>query len=251
MDPEFGTTLEQLGKAAQELGRNLRERANACEQLKAAGYPLLYEVSAFSSFDWVSDFWRGMRGTMLDMRRIPDKLLATIEMLTPLVIASVIAGSKKTGNPRVFIPLHRGARAFMSNKDFETFYWPSLKTIIEALVNVGIQPMPFFEGDYTPRLEYLAELPKGKVLIHFDRTDAIQAREILGDRLCIKGNVPASLLITGTPNKVDQWCKNLIEAFDGRGLIMGGAVVGIPDEAKPENVKAMVDACHKYSPASR
>jgi uroporphyrinogen-III decarboxylase len=111
--------------------------------------------------------------------------------------------------------------------------------------------MSFFEGDYTPRLEYLAELPKGKVLIHFDRTDAIQAREILGDRLCIKGNVPASLLITGAPSKVDQWCKNLIEAFDGHGLIMGGAVVGIPDEAKPENVKAMVDACHKYGPARR
>jgi len=250
MDPQFGSTLERLIKAAKEQERYLKGQKKACEQLKAAGFPILYEVLGMVPFDFISDFWRGMRGTMLDMRRNPDKLLSAIELLTPIFISDTVASFKKIGNPRILIPLHRGSAAFMSNKDFETFYWPGLKTTIEELVKEGMQPMPFFEGDYTPRLEYLTELPRGKVLVHLERTDAIKAHEVLGDRLCIKGNIPASLLIAGTPEKVDQWCKNLIEAFDGRGLVMGGAVA-IPADAKPENVRAIAEACHKYGPAHR
>jgi hypothetical protein len=41
-----------------------------------------------------------------------------------------VSASKASGNPGVFIPLHRGAHGFMSLKQFETFYWPSLKKLI-------------------------------------------------------------------------------------------------------------------------
>ena len=33
----------------------------------------------------------------------------------------------------------------------------------------------------------------------FDRTDMFKAKKVLGDNACIAGNVPASLLVTGTP----------------------------------------------------
>jgi hypothetical protein len=52
----------------------------------------------------------------------------------------------------------------MSLKQFETFYWPGLKAVILALVEKGMTPGIFLEGDYTARLEYLLELPRGKVL---------------------------------------------------------------------------------------
>ena len=58
--------------------------------------------------------------------------------------------------------LHRGADGFMSLNQFETFYWPGLKKIILALIDAGLTPFVFFEGDFTSRLEYLTELPKGK-----------------------------------------------------------------------------------------
>ena len=59
--------------------------------------------------------------------------------------------------------------------------------------------------------------------------------------------VPASLLITSTPDDVDAYCKKLIQKVGkGGGLILGGAT-GIPDEAKVENVIAMAESVKKYA----
>jgi uroporphyrinogen-III decarboxylase len=59
--------------------------------------------------------------------------------------------------------------------------------------------------------------------------------------------VPTSLLITGTPEEVDQYCKTLIaKVGKGGGFILDGAA-SIPDEAKPENVMAMAKSVQKYA----
>ena len=50
------------------------------------GFPLHFGVVTFPAFDWISDALRGMRGTMLDMYQVPDKLLALIDMFTPLTL---------------------------------------------------------------------------------------------------------------------------------------------------------------------
>ena len=104
-----------------------------------------------------------------------------------------------TGIPRQFIPMHKGAGGFMSDEQFAKFYWPTFKALIEECVAAGITPMPLFEGDYTPRLKFLAELPPGKVAAHFDRIDRKKFKEVCGDVLCFWGNVPSSLLVTGHP----------------------------------------------------
>jgi uroporphyrinogen-III decarboxylase len=133
----------------------------------------------------------------------------------------------------------------MSLKQFDMFYWPYLMKIVNALVDKGYTPEIFFEGDYTKRLEYLTELPKGKCIARFDRTDMARAKEVLNGHICIQGNVPSSLLQTSDPEGVVQYCKWLIDVVgkDG-GYIMGtGSVV---DEVKPENLKAMVDFTREY-----
>ena len=99
----------------------------------------------------------------------------------------------------------------MSLKQFETFYWPSLKKMIVTMIDEGLTPCPFFEGDYTSRLEYLAELPKGKILGLFDSTDPAKAKEILGETMCISGMMPLSLLQTGTPESIKEYAKKLID----------------------------------------
>jgi len=245
--PEFVECMKSLMKAGWELRKFYATLDKLEQELKDLGFPMLFGPSpALSPFDQVSHQLRGMRGSMLDMHRNPDKLLQAIDLYTPLIIENAISGAKMSGNPRVFMPLHRGSKIFMSNEQFEKFYWPSLKKVIVSLIDAGLTPMPLFEGDYTPRLEYLKELPKGKVIAHFDRADIFKAKEILSDHMCIKGNVPTSLLCTGTPRQVEKYCKKLIDIVgEGGGFIMDGAC-GIPSEAKLENVKAMTETTKKY-----
>ena len=71
---------------------------------------------------------------------------------------------RMVGTDFCFTALHRGADGFMSLKQFEKFYWPGLKTVLLGLIDKGLIPLVFWEGTWDQRLEYLRELPKGKVL---------------------------------------------------------------------------------------
>lgn len=245
--PPIAAMLGKLIEIGEEMNKCNAVQGKLIQDLAAAGYPLITFAFAEAPFDWVSDMFRGLRGVMLDMHRQPDKLKAAIDVFTPFAIQSAVMAAKMSGNTRIFIPLHRGAGGFMSNKQFEEFYWPGLKSLMLALIDEGLLPMPYLEGDYTPRLSYLQELPAGKVLGHFDVVDLKKAKEMIGDTMCFWGNVPAQTLVTGTPEKVKDYVKRLIDIFgDNGGLIIDGAVDGVPPESKPENVEAMMEAALEY-----
>jgi uroporphyrinogen-III decarboxylase len=135
----------------------------------------------------------------------------------------------------------------MSRKQFEKFYWPGLKKAMLKTIELGYIPMPFCEGAYGDRLEYFLEMPKGKVVVLLDLTDMFRAKDILKDHSCLMGNVPASLLQIGTPQDVDNYCKKIIEVCGkGGGFILShGSSI---DEAKPENIRTMIESVKKYNP---
>jgi uroporphyrinogen-III decarboxylase len=181
----------------------------------------------------------------MDMYRQPDMVLKAIERITPLAIKQGLNGANFHGNPIVFIPLHKGADGFMSDEQFRTFYWPGLKAVILGLADEGCVPLLFAEGGYNSRLEYLKELPKGRCLWIFDRTDMTRAKEIIGDTICIGGNVPAGLIMTGTSDQVKDYCKNLIDVAgkDGGYIMAMGTSM---DEGKPDTLHAMIDFTKEY-----
>jgi uroporphyrinogen-III decarboxylase len=134
----------------------------------------------------------------------------------------------------------------MSLKQFETFYWATLKKLILATTDMGLVHVPFYEGNWEQRLEYLLELPKGKTIARFALTDLKRAKEVLGGHTCIMGGVPHSLLQTASPSEVEEYVKKLIETVGKGGGFILTASTGLTNEAKPENVKAMIDAARKY-----
>jgi hypothetical protein len=248
---EFRKLARTLLKAGEEQEKWQRSTGNLEEEAAILGLPPHGHMGGAGGapFDMISDFYRGMRGAMLDMFRHPDELIAACDKLLEWRLERAMpADPKRRGNPkRVFIALHRGAEGFMSKKQFEKFYWPGLKKAMLKTIELGFVPMPFCEGAYGDRLEYFLELPKGKVVCHFDLTDMFKAKEVLKDHVCIMGNVPSSLLQVGTPDEVDEYCKKLIKVCGkGGGFILtNGSSI---DEAKDENIRAMVDSSKKYSP---
>ncbi len=196
-------------------------------------------------YDVLGDKVRGME-IMTDLYRRPDKVKKACEAIVPyLITLGRITGGFAPKYPVMFY-LHRGNVPFMTLEHFEEFYWPTFKETVLGVVEAGHLVRFYTEGDWGHNLEYLNELPKGKVIIHLDRTDIVKAKEIIGDNLCIEGNIPTPLLALGTPNKVEEYVKKICEeCMEGGGFIMDGAG-GIPDEAPLENVKAMNEATLKY-----
>ena len=176
--PDILEMLEKF-RVAGELQVKWQTRdANFTEEMAELGFPSYNTpaMMAAAPFDMISDFLRGMRGAMLDMFRVPDKLLEACDMLCKETIQMIKANPAPTdaGIKRVFMASHRGADGFMSLPQFERFYWPTLKKVLLALVDAGWTPCPFFEGTWgDERLEYIRELPRGKILCHFGTHTAL------------------------------------------------------------------------------
>ena len=136
----------------------------------------------------------------------------------------------------------------MSQKQFETFWWPSFRKMMIGLIDAGIIPMPLWEADCTKRLEMIRDIPPGKCIYWFERTDMVRAFEVLGDVVALRGNISPSLLTTGKPEEVDAAVSHLADNVFHKGgkLILDGAF-GIPDETPVENVRAMFAAARKYA----
>lgn len=211
------------------------------------GVPPLYGGFAKAPFDTLGDTMRGTRPIMLDMFRRPQKVLDAMEKLVHVNVDMGVRAATVNRNPIVFMPLHKGADGFLSDKDFAKFYWPYLKAVILGLINEGLVPYLFAEGSYNDRLEYLAdpEIPAGKTIWMFDSTDMVNAKKALGGKQCFGGNVPGSMIKAGTPQDVEEYVKFLMDkvAQDGGFILSNGVVL---DDAESENLHALIDAGLKY-----
>jgi uroporphyrinogen-III decarboxylase len=214
-------------------------------QLESAGFPVSWIAGVFPAFDTVSHDLRGLKGTVKDMYRQPDKLSALLDFLTQLTIQQARLYVQAYNAKRMLIPILRGVDGFLSDEQFIRFYWTGFKAVVDAMLDDGVTPLVWFEADCTSRLKYFTEFPKGRLLAHFDIVDRRKTKKLIDGRMCFWGNVPSSLLIAGTPKQVEDDVKEIIDIFGDGGLIIDGAV-GIPDEARPENVYAMVETAHKY-----
>jgi len=114
-----------------------------------------------------------------------------------------------------------------------------------TLIREDLVPCPLWEGNCTSRLEIIKELPEGKACYAFESTDLIRAKEALGGRVCIRGGMPISILVTGTPNDVKEQTRKLIETMGRDGGYIIDSSTGL-DDAKPENVRAMFDCAREY-----
>jgi hypothetical protein len=239
--PEVRQGLERIIKAGEEMHIMLSTMSRMIKELSDLGFPCGNHATSHAPFDVAADYMRGSKGAMLDMFRHKDKLLELMDRITQLIPRNAIETAKRNNGQMVFIPLHWGLDGFMSPDQFMTFYWPQFQRVLLALIEEGFIPQVLWEGDCTSRLDIIKDMPPGKCVYFFERTDIFKAKEVLGDAICIRGNVPVSTLITGTPDDVREYCKKLFDVCgDGGGFILDGAV-GIPDEAKHENVLAMFE----------
>jgi len=196
-------------------------------------------------FDIIGDTLRGTTHIMKDMFRQPQKLLKALDVVADITICNVLSNPGIDNACLVSYPLHKGADGWMSPSQFEKFYWPSLKKVMDTFIKEGLIQSLFAEGSYNTRLDYINQFPKGTVTWYFDQTDMARAKKTLGKECCIQGNVPSSLLVTGEPAAVKDYCKKLIETCaPGGGYIL--APGAHPENPRLDNLKAMVETVNKY-----
>ena len=212
------------------------------------GMPVLTRGLTGAPLDILADFYRGLRGLLVDIKRRPEQVKEACEALLPLQIkfAKVSYGEPKTDFPPIIIPIH--IATFLRPVDFAEFFWPTFDKLVKALVEMGLTCLLMLEGNWDPYLDYLAQLPKGKLIGLMQSVDMERAKAVLGKTMCLAGNVPCSLLGYGTQDEVITYTKKLMDvcAPEGGFILAADSTMLSPNDAKPENLLAVTKFVREY-----
>jgi uroporphyrinogen-III decarboxylase len=213
-------------------------------------------VSAISGMlkaplDVLADKFRGYIGLAFDLKEIPEKVTAACHALLPHLAHIALSGLDPGRMIPIPIWMHRGCVPFISREHFDTIYWPTLKPIVEAIWAQGNQVLFYAEGKWDAHLDAFAELPAGSIVYHIDRSDPALCRQKLGSKFCLSGGVPNALLAFGTPEKVRERCRFLIDTLAGDGGYIMDASAIMQNDATVENVRAMTEFTREYGVYSR
>lgn len=215
-------------------------------ELIAAGVVPAVSSVLKAPLDILGDKLRGYLNLCMDLHERRDKVIAACEALMPHLFNLVAGGADPEHNIPSIIWMHRGCVPFISRRDFDEIYWATLRPIVEELWSRGQQIIFYAEGAWDRHLQAFAGLPEKSIIFHADKTDIFRAHEILGRKFCISGGIPTDLLAYATPKDVEVYCKKVIDtvARDGGYIMDAGAL--ILNDAKVENVKAMIDVTLDY-----
>jgi hypothetical protein len=246
---EFLNMAKHLAKAGKHVEEFSKTLGDTYEELAQLGFPpfarFVIGGVGGAPFDTITSFLRGMKGSMLDMYRQPDKLLRACEVILERRIAQAIPANPNDRDypQRVGMPLWRGDLVFMSDAQFKKFYWPGLKKSLQTHVDLGYVPVPFFEAEFGNRLECMLELPKGKILASIEAVDAVRAKEILRGHTSLLVRCPNSSKLWSL-SQLESFLKDLIDKC-GKG---GGLIIAIrmPDKARIEDMQAMLKSIKEY-----
>jgi hypothetical protein len=246
--PDFRKMAAILARATKEQQNYRKTIGSLRDDLIRLGFPPHSQLGGVGGapFDTVSSFFRAMKGSMLDMYRRPEKLLQLCDKVLDLRIQGALPAEPDTAGftRRVAIPLWRGDKTFMSEKQFRKFYWPGLKKALQTTIDLGYMPMPIFEDTFGNRLECLLELPKGKVVAVVDHTDAALAKEILGGHTCVITTLPASIKYVSLREAADLAKSQIKACRKGGGYMMN---LSLPAPAAIPELKALIAELKEYA----
>jgi uroporphyrinogen decarboxylase len=217
----------------------LRIRGNAAQLNRRGILPAFYG-GGYPPFDFFS-LARSINKFISDLYDCPELVKKICEASVEPILATMMQPLQVTNGKRVCIYPMRSSATFISPKMFEELALPQLKRMVEFFVQKGITPILHCDANWNPMLPYFREFPRASCILELDEgTDIFKAKQILGDWMCLKGNVTSHLLAFGETGEVEAYCERLIrEVGYGGGFILGSACE-VPLNAKVENVAAII-----------
>ena len=189
---------------------------------------------------------RGMVNFFMDIMDEPELVKAAMDVTFETMLEGYI-DQLRSHPVGAWVGGWRAAPALMSHETWMEFAWPYIRKMVEVTIEMGVTPLLHFDSNWESELETLKELPAKKCILMLDGdTDMRKAREILDERMCLLGDVPATMLAFGTPDEVYDYATKLIDDVGPRTGLMLSSGCDCPINAKDECVDAMIQATLDY-----
>ena len=187
---------------------------------------------------------RGTSALARDLHRDPGLAKVLLEKSLAVGLKFIAACAAAGGVPAIVDPVATGS--VLSDAQFREFALPGLQAQVAAIHSKGLPALVHVCGKTHRLLESLADT--GADILSLDIVDLAEAKERIGSRVTLMGNVrPSQTLLEGTVEDVEAECiECLHKAGDNpKGFILASGCE-VPIEAPLANIKAMVAAAEKW-----
>ena len=218
---------------------SLLSSARALKEKYAGQVPVISYVQA--PFRHAS-MLRGSENVMRDMFKNKDNLrrLCQLALYSQIIYATALIS---TGTDVIFFSDPTSSGDAVSKKMWEEWGLPFTTELVGLAKRSGVKTILHICGNTNDRLESLAST--GVDCLSLDMAvDFAKAREVLGPKFPLMGNVDTNLLALGKADKVAEASQKVIEAAGAEGglLLSSGCVMA--DLCPAENMEAMVRVGH-------
>lgn len=197
--------------------------------------------------DWLADQVRSFDGICIDIRRMPDKVLAALEAAYPMLYKAGRCPDPEHINRYAVGTFQLHMATYLREKDFVKLWYEPWKRQLNDYSSLGMRCGAFLEENWTKKIDYLLDLPTG-MYFTWEYGDPKLFKEKLGKKFILGGGFPLKYLTTLTKDecidKTKEWLDIMapggqyVFGFDKSALTMG--------DINLENLKAVCETVLSY-----
>lgn len=222
--------LESVRLLKQHFGDEVYIRGN-CDQC-----PFSLAATIRGSADWMIDLMDPAKHE--DASRLLEYAAqATIQFIRLMAEAGadMVSNGDSPAGPSVVSPAI-----------YRTFALPWEKRVVETAHRLGLPYMLHICGKTEPILEDMVSTGADALELDY-KTDMHRAHDVLRDRTTFAGNLdPSGVLALGTPGRVEEKTRELLDVFADTPRFILNAGCAIPSTTPPENIRAMIRVAREH-----
>lgn len=201
-------------------------------------------------FERFPKYYRGIKEIAFDMRRKKADMLDCLDYIQQ---NEIIPGLKKTlaemeGKDSLYMAdfmIAMLAHGTISQKQWDTFYWPYLKEYLDMIVAAGKTVVFYLENSIMRFAEYFQDYPKGHIIMILELDDLVELRKKLPN-ICFAGGMPASLLGNGTPEECVDRVKYLVNELGDGFILSQDKMMAFRNDCRRENLEAVCEYVNNF-----
>lgn len=217
--------------------------ATANQRFKEAGYPVIKGASLLTPFEMLCGGRSLATFLVDDLLEIPEKVEQVFAEIHRFNMERYEKQFRSPAKPMgAWVGGWRGTPETLSPQMFERFSWKYYRELVQLAIDYDVIPILHLDACWNNGLHYFRDLPEKKCIMALDgKTDIFKAKEAVGDRMCIMGDVPAEMLAFGKKEDVYDYVTNLIQKVGPTGYMVCSGC-DIPFNGVLENVQMMSKA---------
>lgn len=225
-----------------EIARRLEEKGRFQAVAMFAGGPMYR-----SPLSQICDEIRGLKETLIDLRRRPGKVDELISVLETMPMP--LNPHWADGLPyKIGMTIYH-IECFLNRKQFEKYFWEPFTRQYRPMMEQGVKFLLKGEGAFLNTIDCYNDLPDHSMLFMLEQDDPFEAYKIIGEKHSLIAGAPLELLQCGSKDECVAYAKKCFDTFaPGGGFVFGNnkPLLGAKD-AKTENIIAVYRFADEYS----